>query len=910
MSQFQQRKQDLVARWRTAEASTRPDYNAIADRFIKAIKPGPFHLDPAETGDAPYDELPPREDLGLTNLELLSSTRWTAKIPGDARWDNDFTGNMNSIEESEEESEENDRLPQNTQGRYALKINGERVLVHDYLGKERDTLIMAMHELNDIIHEDPPNASRERFAWQKSGVAMSQKARETFGGSLNVDEMGLGKTVQMIDLIQSQGRCLNDTFNLVITEKAVLTTWAREAADSYTHKKQPRVCILDDSRIDFATLFAGDYDIVLVSYSVVMWQLKRLEAYKYYLHIWRYCGKTVADEMALELRLPTRRPTTPLFTALLYMLPFRIVTKILDEAHKLKKWDGKQRAAVQQIITTYVDLATGTPCGNVWTDIMSICGLLPREPFQGKAQSLKLFASTSSNSRPILSGEVGFRNLIRYLLPFTYGRGVDHLDLQGICYEVPKTFMISEIKSQRTLWLIESFVRVARIDQGEEKAFDEDDIHSAMGFCIRAEQESGFPVLATYSDRQKAAMKKRPIDLKQARANFISAVRDLNANTISSGKAMRLPHWASIDVDTIDTKEFTEAMTSWLLGGGFQGLGMLSMSQPVRHEDDVDMEGMEDMEDMGGMMDDDTAEFQQPDAPNSPAIETQNDETKKGKKAKGSEKSTKHQLFLDQVGKMDDADIFTPRCEALMELYNDIQTRFPGEKILIWSRFYKALVIIAEAMHRRYKIDVPIFSGLLNTEQRDNMLHTWQGQYMPSTVPMCLQAKAGGTGLTVNSASHIIFFEPWWNRLDAMQAERRAYRIGQDKTVHVWNLVCVNSFADALINTGALRKLRTIDRIMDALRTPKGQQVSIPPVVPQYGRVSYFHYNQYSRMDEEDREGQENAQEDAGDRGREEDQPLKKRRRLEEGAYAEGSEDEDEDDKDSGEDEDSGEDAE
>lgn len=153
MSQSQSRKQVLASRLRTAEASPRANYDAIADRFTKAIIPGRYHIDPAKTGDALFEDLPPRGDLGYTNLELLSSTRWTAEIPGDARWDSDFTRNINFIEESEEESEENDRLPRNTQDRYALKINGERVLVHDYLGKERDSLIVRLyhHELYDHL---------------------------------------------------------------------------------------------------------------------------------------------------------------------------------------------------------------------------------------------------------------------------------------------------------------------------------------------------------------------------------------------------------------------------------------------------------------------------------------------------------------------------------------------------------------------------------------------------------------------------------------------------------------------------------------------------------------------------------------------------------------------------------------
>jgi hypothetical protein len=79
------------------------------------------------------------------------------------------------------------------------------------------------------------------------------------------------------------------------------------------------------------------------------------------------------------------------------------------------------------------------------------------------------------------------------------------------------------------------------MDHGEEKVVNDNDSRPVMELYTRAEEDSEVPVLATFNDRQKVAMKKRPIELKQATAHFLSAVRDLNANTGSSGKAMDLP---------------------------------------------------------------------------------------------------------------------------------------------------------------------------------------------------------------------------------------------------------------------------------------------------------------------------------------------------------------------------------
>ena len=53
-----------------------------------------------------------------------------------------------------------------------------------------------------------------------------------------------------------------------------------------------------------------------------------------------------------------------------------------------------------------------------------------------------------------------------------------------------------------------------------------------------------------------------------------------------------------------------------------------------------------------------------------------------------------------------------------------------------------------------------------------------------------LSLKAGGTGLTLTEAGHVIHFDRWWNPAVENQATDRAYRIGQKKNVLVHKFVC------------------------------------------------------------------------------------------------------------------------
>ena len=67
-----------------------------------------------------------------------------------------------------------------------------------------------------------------------------------------------------------------------------------------------------------------------------------------------------------------------------------------------------------------------------------------------------------------------------------------------------------------------------------------------------------------------------------------------------------------------------------------------------------------------------------------------------------------------------------------------------------------------------------------------------------------LSLKAGGSGLNLTAASHVIHFDRWWNPAVENQATDRAFRIGQKKNVLVHKFVCrgtVEEKVDALIES-------------------------------------------------------------------------------------------------------------
>lgn len=61
-----------------------------------------------------------------------------------------------------------------------------------------------------------------------------------------------------------------------------------------------------------------------------------------------------------------------------------------------------------------------------------------------------------------------------------------------------------------------------------------------------------------------------------------------------------------------------------------------------------------------------------------------------------------------------------------------------------------------------------------------------------------LSLKAGGTGLNLTAAAHVIHFDRWWNPAVEDQATDRAHRIGQRRSVHVHKLVCSGTIEERI----------------------------------------------------------------------------------------------------------------
>jgi len=118
------------------------------------------------------------------------------------------------------------------------------------------------------------------------------------------------------------------------------------------------------------------------------------------------------------------------------------------------------------------------------------------------------------------------------------------------------------------------------------------------------------------------------------------------------------------------------------------------------------------------------------------------------------------------------------------------------EKVLIFTQFTEMGTILQEVIEKYCNTPVLFLQGSTTRKKRDEMVELIQND--PQHQTMILSIKAGGVGLNLTGANHVIHYDLWWNPAVENQATDRAYRIGQNKNVFVHRLVCSNSFEEKI----------------------------------------------------------------------------------------------------------------
>ncbi len=119
-----------------------------------------------------------------------------------------------------------------------------------------------------------------------------------------------------------------------------------------------------------------------------------------------------------------------------------------------------------------------------------------------------------------------------------------------------------------------------------------------------------------------------------------------------------------------------------------------------------------------------------------------------------------------------------------------------GEKALLFTQYAEFGAILRDHLDARFDTRPAFLHGGVTKKARDAMVTSFQD---PAGPPLfVLSLKAGGVGLNLTAANHVIHADRWWNPAVEDQATDRAFRIGQQRNVQVRKLVCAGTLEERI----------------------------------------------------------------------------------------------------------------
>ena len=122
---------------------------------------------------------------------------------------------------------------------------------------------------------------------------------------------------------------------------------------------------------------------------------------------------------------------------------------------------------------------------------------------------------------------------------------------------------------------------------------------------------------------------------------------------------------------------------------------------------------------------------------------------------------------------------------------------FPGDKIVIVSQFTSFLSMLQPLLRKR-KITFVRLDGSMNHMKRAENIKSFQSRDNSPKV-LLLSLKAGGVGLNLTAANHLMLLDPAWNPAAEWQCFDRIHRLGQQKTVYIYRFLVKNSVEEKML---------------------------------------------------------------------------------------------------------------
>jgi|GEM_PF-268442 len=138
----------------------------------------------------------------------------------------------------------------------------------------------------------------------------------------------------------------------------------------------------------------------------------------------------------------------------------------------------------------------------------------------------------------------------------------------------------------------------------------------------------------------------------------------------------------------------------------------------------------------------------------------------------------------------DTAGLASGKLASFFEIVDKILAE--DQSVLVFTQYVKMGHMLIRLLEQKYKdVSMQFLHGSVPVSKREKMIQQFQNSGQKGI--FILSLKAGGFGLNLTNANHVIHYDRWWNPAVEEQATDRTYRIGQERNVRVYKLISVGT---------------------------------------------------------------------------------------------------------------------
>lgn len=185
------------------------------------------------------------------------------------------------------------------------------------------------------------------------------------------------------------------------------------------------------------------------------------------------------------------------------------------------------------------------------------------------------------------------------------------------------------------------------------------------------------------------------------------------------------------------------------------------------------------------------------------------------------------------------------KVDALFDTIDELQSEDPAQKIILFTEFVGTQVYLKELLESR-GYSVSVLNGSMDIEERNNALNEFK-----MSTGIFISTDAGGEGLNLQFANIIINYDLPWNPMKIEQRCGRADRIGQQRDVHIYNMI-IGDMVESRVREVLEEKLSVImkelgiDKYSDVLDSEVAECDFTDAYMSSIGHASRIEQNIYS----------------------------------------------------------------